>query len=58
MLRDTSDIRMSGALLGKAETAGGSGLNFNREGMCTLGEEKEVEFKALVCGRRAWRDPR
>ena len=58
MLRDTSDIRMSGALPGKAETAGGSGFDFNREGMCTLGEEKEVEFKALVCGRRAWRDPR
>ena len=58
MLRDTRHIRMSGALPGKAETAGGSGLDFDREGMCTLGEEKEVEFKALVCGRRAWRDPR
>lgn len=58
MLRDTRHIRMSGELLSEAETARGSGLGNNKEGMYTLGEEEEVEFKALVCGRRAWRDPR
>jgi hypothetical protein len=53
MLRDTRHIRMSGELLNKTETARGSGLDKNREGVCTLGEEEEVEFKALVCGLRA-----
>jgi hypothetical protein len=43
---------MSGALLSKAETWCGRGLDKYREGMYTLGEEDEVEFKALVCGCR------
>jgi hypothetical protein len=53
MLRDTRHIRMSGELPSKAETARGSGLGNDREGMCTLGEEESVEFKAFVCGLRA-----
>jgi hypothetical protein len=51
MLRDIRHNRMSGALLSKAETARGRGLDDDSEGVYTLRGRVGVEFKALVCGR-------
>jgi len=63
MLRDTRHIRMSDALLSKAETSRGRGLDDDSEGMYTLRRkrgEEELNLKLWSVGveHQFGRDPR